>query len=701
MRGKKWLRLGCLVGLAALPLAAHGQVVISQVYGGGGNAGSTWTNDFIELFNRGNTPVDLTGWAVQVTSGTGAFSGNMTPLTSFILQPGQYYLIKEAVGAGGTTPLPTPDATGTIAISATRAKVALLSNTTSLSGTCPTGGAIVDFVGFGNTTTGDPNLVNCFEGSGPAPQLTNTTADLRLNGGCTDTNNNSADFVTLPPNPRNSVSPFHVCTPTTPPTGVGNASPNSECPGSVNPITLTVAVTPGANPTSTGLVVNGDLTAIGGGSPVQFFDDGPAGGHGDAVAGDGTFTTVTTISNSATPGLKDVPVTITDDQGRTGNVGIAVTVNNCTLRGFGNANPPGVCDGTSTLLFVDVTPASEPSSTGIQVVADLHEINGSATQQFYDDGTHGDLVAGDGRFSFSYFFSGVPDGNHNIFFVVSDAEGRDNSAANAHFPVANAACTDSGATVVIEQVYGGGGNTGGIFRNDYIQLFNRSTSPVDVTGWSLQRAAGDGIFSAPVASKTDLVADANNPTPNLVIQPGHYLLVQESQGADGTEPALPPADFVGGMTVSSTGPATIALVNNTTVLASCTDVSIMDKVAYGTASTCFEGAAPAQGTTNLVGVHRVNHGCQDSNNNNIDLFVATPTPRVNSSQVFQCHCGSADFNCDGDTGTDLDIEAFFACLSGTCPPAPCQSTADFNMDGDTGTDLDIEAFFRVLAGGEC
>jgi hypothetical protein len=64
-------------------------------------------------------------------------------------------------------------------------------------------------------------------------------------------------------------------------------------------------------------------------------------------------------------------------------------------------------------------------------------------------------------------------------------------------------------------------------------------------------------------------------------------------------------------------------------------------------------------------------------------------------------CGSADFNCDGDTGTDADIEAFFNCLAGTCPQFPCTSTADFNHDGDTGTDADIEAFFRVLAGGHC
>jgi hypothetical protein len=64
-------------------------------------------------------------------------------------------------------------------------------------------------------------------------------------------------------------------------------------------------------------------------------------------------------------------------------------------------------------------------------------------------------------------------------------------------------------------------------------------------------------------------------------------------------------------------------------------------------------------------------------------------------------CGSADFNCDGDVGTDADIESFFRCLAGNCPGAPCPSSADFNADGDVGTDADIEAFFRVLAGGSC
>ncbi len=64
-------------------------------------------------------------------------------------------------------------------------------------------------------------------------------------------------------------------------------------------------------------------------------------------------------------------------------------------------------------------------------------------------------------------------------------------------------------------------------------------------------------------------------------------------------------------------------------------------------------------------------------------------------------CGTADFDGDGDTGTDADIEAFFACLAGNCCATCFPGGSDFNQDGDAGTDADIEAFFRVLAGGNC
>ena len=139
------------------------QLVISQVYGGGGNSGATYTNDFIELFNDGGVAVDLSGLSVQYASaaGSGNFGFNSTALTllpSVFLQPWHYFLIQEAAGGGGTTALPTPDFIDLtpIAMSATAGKVVLVDGTSSLgcnggSNACSAAqlALIIDLVGYG------------------------------------------------------------------------------------------------------------------------------------------------------------------------------------------------------------------------------------------------------------------------------------------------------------------------------------------------------------------------------------------------------------------------------------------------------------------------------------------------------------------------------------------------------------------------
>src|SRR3954452_10007330 len=82
-----------VTGASSAVAAPSTTVVISQVYGGGGNAGATYTNDFIELFNRGATAVDLSSWSVQYAATTGT-SWQRTNLTNLTLQPGQYYLVQ-------------------------------------------------------------------------------------------------------------------------------------------------------------------------------------------------------------------------------------------------------------------------------------------------------------------------------------------------------------------------------------------------------------------------------------------------------------------------------------------------------------------------------------------------------------------------------------------------------------------------------
>jgi len=173
------------VALTASPAGAVSpDVVISQVYGGGGNSGATYTNDFIELYNRGTAAVDLAGWSAQYAAATGT-SYQVTALSGSIA-PGAHFLVQEAAGAGGTTPLPTPDVTGSIPMAAGSGKARVVSPA----------GAVWDFVGYGTA--------NEFEGSGAAPALSNTTAALRAADGATDTDDNAADFTAGAPNPRSS-----------------------------------------------------------------------------------------------------------------------------------------------------------------------------------------------------------------------------------------------------------------------------------------------------------------------------------------------------------------------------------------------------------------------------------------------------------------------------------------------------------------
>ncbi len=292
--------------------AVSPNIVISQVYGGGGNSGATLKNDFIELYNLGSAPVNITGWSVQYGSSGGTTWTNRTTLAGTI-QPGHYYLIQEAAGSGGTVNLPTPDATGTILLSATAGKVALVNNATALAGACPTGSNIVDFVGFGGA--------NCYEGSGPTATLSNTTAALRNGNGSVDTDNNASDFTVGAPNPRNSFFPFAA---------VGLATPAAV--GQSEPTLLTVGVTPGTDPASTGITVSCNLSPIGGSAIQALYDDGT---NGDQTAGDNTFSFVTTDTS---PGTQNLVCTFADAEGRSGTTTITLTL--LTILPIGTVNGP-------------------------------------------------------------------------------------------------------------------------------------------------------------------------------------------------------------------------------------------------------------------------------------------------------------------------------------------------------------------------
>lgn len=211
------LAISILPGSAVRPaLAASPDVVISQAYGGGGNAGATLTHDFVELFNRGASPVSLSGWSIQYASatGTGNFGATTTQITelpSVTVQPGQYYLVQEATGGAVGAALPTPDLTDAtpIAMAAGAGKVAVASTAVSLgcngsSTVCSTAQAanIVDLVGYGSATY--------FEGTAAAPTASATLSVRRVSS-CVDTDQNGTDFGAVTPAPRNTATTLAPC----------------------------------------------------------------------------------------------------------------------------------------------------------------------------------------------------------------------------------------------------------------------------------------------------------------------------------------------------------------------------------------------------------------------------------------------------------------------------------------------------------
>ena len=186
-----------ITGLTLAPApaqAASTGLVISEVYGGGGNSGATYTNDFIELYNPTSAPISVDGMSVQYrSSGSIAAATGVTALSGSV-PAGGHYLVQEAAGAGGTTALPTPDASGSVAMSGSAFTVWLASGTTALApaadGTAVRDG-IVDLVGVNSNT---------FE-TAKAAGLSNTTSSSRI---AADADNNAAEFVAGAPDPQSS-----------------------------------------------------------------------------------------------------------------------------------------------------------------------------------------------------------------------------------------------------------------------------------------------------------------------------------------------------------------------------------------------------------------------------------------------------------------------------------------------------------------
>lgn len=166
----------------ALATPTGDNVVISEVYGGGGNKDATLTHDFIELYNPTDSDIDVTGWTADYIAASGN-SGGKAALEG-VVPAGGYFLIQQAKGNGGDTALPQPDVESGVAMSKSQGSVVLAG----------ANGEQIDAVGYGAAAVEE----------GTAADATGSATSVSRDANGTDTDDNSADFTVGQPSPQNS-----------------------------------------------------------------------------------------------------------------------------------------------------------------------------------------------------------------------------------------------------------------------------------------------------------------------------------------------------------------------------------------------------------------------------------------------------------------------------------------------------------------
>ncbi|MDY5785596.1 lamin tail domain-containing protein, partial [Corynebacterium sp.] len=227
-------------------------VVISEVYGGGGNNGSVYSNDFVELYNPTDIDIEITGWTLKQKSSKGNVGTSV--VLSGVVPAGSHFLIQGAAGSATTGELPAADLEATFNFSGSSAIAELIDATSER----------VDLVGWGTTAE--------FE-TAPAAGTQNATSIQRLDP-ATDTDDNSADFAPGAPTPTASgdEAPTDPADPTDP---VDPADPEAITP--IAAIQGTGEISPLVDQTVT---TEGVVTAV--------YDEGGKNGFFLQTAGTGT-----------------------------------------------------------------------------------------------------------------------------------------------------------------------------------------------------------------------------------------------------------------------------------------------------------------------------------------------------------------------------------------------------------------------------
>jgi len=592
--------------VSATPSApvAPASVVISQVYGGGGSSTGSpaYTNDYVELFNRGGSTADITGYSVQYGSSTGQFGSSATNIFTFpattTIAAGKYLLVKlgSTGTAGGTF---SADITTTnLSMSASSGKIALVTSGTALGcGATATpctlpDARIVDLVAWGAANNGEGGTT---ANNGVA--LDSTKGAIRKLNGCQETNNNNNDFTVATTatglTPRTSAALANDCSiVNNPPTITAPANPITSVAQDAAPFTVTLSGS------DDGGVYTWSATP---GSGVQTVT--VSGGQGTPTV-TYTVTLVTGFSGTAT-----FTATLTDSINTPASQGV-----NIQVTGAGGNNAPIITAPANPIATVIQDAA--PFTVSLAGSDDGSVFNWSATP-----GTGVATVTvtgGQGTASVTYTVQLSAGYSGTATFTATLSDNVNPSANQA----VNISVTPSGAApnhITISQIYGGGGNTGATFKNDYVELYNPTASPINVGGWSIQYGSSSStIFSGiqPIGG---------------TIGPGqYYLIALGTNGAVGSD--LPTPNISGSINMSATnGKVVLASNGNAVDAATCgatqADPDLVDFVGYGSAN-CSEGNNNAPAASNSTADFRQSGGATDTNNNGSDFFTGVPNPRT-------------------------------------------------------------------------
>ncbi|APU12273.1 endonuclease/exonuclease/phosphatase family protein [Actinoalloteichus fjordicus] len=346
--------LAVAAGLALVPVASAQSVdvVIAEVYGGGGNSGATLTTDFVTLGNRGAAEVAVDDWSVQyLTASPGPTSRwQVTSLTGSV-EAGGRFLIAQSRGAGGSVELPAPDAVGSIPMSASTGTVALVRDVEPLTcrtvADCAEDERIVDLVGWGSAEVR--------EGT-PAP-ATNNTSSVRRDAELTDTDDNAADFTVGTPAPVNSAGE-----------APGEAEEPEVPPGPEEPGELRIHDIQGVTRTSPHLGdevegVPGVVTAVGSVGSARGFWFQDVDGDGDERTSEGLFVFTGDTTPDVAVGDEILVSGRVDEYRAGGQAGAAQSITQLaaarwTVLSGGNPLPE------AELLDADAVPLAQAPSSG-------------------------------------------------------------------------------------------------------------------------------------------------------------------------------------------------------------------------------------------------------------------------------------------------------------------------------------------------